>query len=305
MAQATPTVRPAADTLMPKSPVAPVPAAMPEKDLVIRATSPTPSDSPFNAADAHHPAAPPPSPVPEPGAPKANDELERVRVTLEQALAKDATIQDYVCRFRRREVVRNKPQPEDVLLFRHLKSPNSIYFKWLPGTQNEGRELIYAAGRFGNQLQVRTGKGDILAGIRTEIDPRSERATANCRRTIDEAGLPAMLQRLTAVLASQQQGKTPSVLHHLGAQQRPESRVPMECIAQRVLPGHEKHLPLGGMRYWFFCADPHSPEQGLPTLVITLDDNRRELEYYCFDQFKVNVGLRAEDFEPDAVWGRR
>ena len=263
-------------------------------ELVIRATSPSTGDQP-----------PPPESRIAIDA-KPTDGLEKVKQLIDHAAAKNSSTRDYVARFRRREVVNGKAMPEDVLLFRHLKDPNSVYFRWLPGTKHEGRELIFVEGQYGNQIQVRSGKGDLLSGVRTEVDPRSERATANSRRTIDEAGLDYSLRRLGAVLDAQSSGRTENgTLQYAGSRQRPESRQPMECVVQQVPPGREKHLPRGGTRYWYFCTDPLVEEVGLPTLIITHDEARREVEYYHFDRFNLNIGLRPQDFDPNGLWGKR
>jgi hypothetical protein len=263
-------------------------------ELVIRATSPATGDQPSPSESRIASEA------------KPIDGLEKVKQLIDHAAAKNSSTRDYVARFRRREVVNGKAMPEDVLLFRHLKDPNSVYFRWLPGTKHEGRELIFVHGQYGNQIQVRSGKGDLLSGVRTEVDPRSERATANSRRTIDEAGLDFSLRRLGELLDAQSSGRAANgTLQYAGSQQRPESRQAMECVAQQIPPGREKHLPRGGTRYWYFCTDSQLEEVGLPTLIITHDETRREVEYYHFDRFNLNIGLRPQDFDPDAVWGKR
>jgi uncharacterized protein DUF1571 len=260
-----------------------------EPELVVRATAPVPGEDKEPTSEA-----------------KPATGLAKVQDLYRQAATKNAGIRDYVARFRRREVVDGKQLPDDVLLLRHQQESNSIYFKWLPGSPSEGRELIFVPGKYNNQLQIRTGKGDLLAGIRTELDPHSARATANCRRTIDEAGMRASITRFGGLLAAINAGKADAgTLQYVGARQRPECQTPMDCVAQRIAPGAEKHLPNGGVRYWFFCNDPHAQERGLPSLIVTVDEQQHEVEYYCYDRFNSNVGLRAEDFDPDHVWGNR
>jgi hypothetical protein len=79
----------------------------------------------------------------------------------------------------------------------------------------------------------------------------------------------------------------------------------MECAIQQLPAGYEKHLPQGGQRYWYFCADPRAAECGLPVLLLTRDENNREVEYYCYDRLNINVGLRPEDFDPKTVWAKK
>ncbi len=158
---------------------------------------------------------------------------------------------------------------------------------------------------YNNEIQVRTGKHDALWTMQVSLPLNSERATANSRHTMDEAGLGHLIAGLGEVLASIDSGANKfGTIQYLGPQQRPESPVPMECLLQQVPPGLEKHLPRGGQRYWFFSADTRLQECGLPVLLITYDDTRREVEYYFHDLFNINV-LSAQDFDPKVVWAKR
>ncbi len=279
------------------TPVVPTTSA-PGGEVVIRATAPLASDPPAGRANT-------PASSEAPAAPKQIDGAEKIRELHQQAVTKYAGIQDYVARFRRREFVNGQQQPEDLVELKYRKDPNSVHFKWLQGTANEGREILYVHGK-GNLMQVKSGKGDLMAGVRVEIDPTSERATANSRRTIKEAGIGNVIDRFGVALADQAKGaKTYGPLHYLGPQQRPESQTPLECVAQQVPPGLEKHLPKGGLRYWFFCTDARTKEYGLPVLVLTYDETRREVEYYCYDRLNTSIGLRIEDFDPNEVWRKR
>jgi hypothetical protein len=299
------------DDRQPPPPPAPAVGAAPTvtppqpADLIIRTTTPPAAEPP---APPPTPPAPPADLRPQPQAPNPPPPApgDRARALYQQAASKLAGVHDYVARFRRREVVNGKPQPEDLILAKFRKEPFSVYFKWVEGTACAGRELVYVKGQYNNLIQVRTGRGDFIAGLRKEIAPDSPMATANSRRTIDEAGLHPLIARLGQVLAAHESGaKTFGTLQYLGPQQRPESPVPMECLVQQVPPGVEKHLPKGGRRYWFFNADPQAPEHGLPTLIVTHDEAQREVEYYFFDRLNINVGLRPEEFDPQALWPRR
>ncbi len=307
-----------------RSAVAPSSAPKPPSDTVIRATVPavTPPGAPEPEQETKAPADPdrpspsksePPDRLRPPAVRRAIDDSSpsqpqsneaKLRELHRQAAAKYEGMQDYIARFRRREFVNGKQQPDELMLVR-FKKPFSIYFKWLEGGAFEGREAIYVEGRFNNEIQTKTGRGDVISGMRVSVPPHSEKATKTSRRTIDEAGLGNLVRRFGNVLAAQESGaRTFGPLHYAGRQQRPECPLPMECAVQQVPPGVEKHLPRGGTRYWFFNADPQAKEHALPTLIVTLDENRREVEYYCHDRLNINVGLRPEEFEPDLVWAK-
>jgi hypothetical protein len=217
-----------------------------------------------------------------------------------------AAIEDYVCRFRRREVLAQDRVSEDLVLLRFRKQPHSIHLVWPKGTPDEGREVIYVQGRFNNQLVIRTGKGDWLAGWRVELAPDSPRATANTRRRFLEMGVGYLVESLGQALQEQQSGTFRfGRIRYLGLQARPESATPMECVVQEIPAGLEKYLPAGGKRYFYLATDPRLQECGLPVLVITQDAAGQEVEYYCYDRFNINIGLRDEDFDPDRLWGKK
>ncbi len=221
----------------------------------------------------------------------------------EQAAQRYAQIDDYVCRFRRREVLAHGKVCEDMVMLRVRKQPLSLRFTWPKGSADEGREVIYVQGRFNNQLVVRTGKGDVLAGLRVELAPDSPRASANTRRSFLQAGVGYLIEALGEALREQRQGSYRyGRIHYLGRQARPESATPLECLLQEIPPGLEKYLPRGGKRFFYLATDARLPEFALPVLVITLDENEREVEYYGFDRFSINIGLRDEDFDPDRLW---
>lgn len=232
-------------------------------------------------------------------------ELENLRRLHERAEQRYAEISDYICRFRRREFIHGKQEPEDLLEFRYRKQPESMYFKWIGGTL-VGREMVYVKGKYDNRLQIRTGSGDPIAGFRISLEPHSARATANSRRTVDEAGVGNMVEQFGKLLEAHTMANGKGgCLRYLGLQERPESEVAMECVEQTIAPGEEKHLPRGGRRFWYFNQDSRMRENELPVLVVTLDETGREVEYYCFDRMNTNVGLSMDEFDPDYLWRRR
>src|SRR5262249_8124468 len=88
------------------------------------------------------PASSTPPPAPPPGAPA---EGTSPRELYQKAAARYANIDSYIARLTRREVVKDRPQPEAVMLFKFRKEPWSVYFKWL-GKEGQGREVVYVRG---------------------------------------------------------------------------------------------------------------------------------------------------------------
>jgi hypothetical protein len=42
----------------------------------------------------------------------------------------------------------------------------------------------------------------------------------------------------------------------------------------------------------------------MPALIITLDENGKEVEYYRYDRYLLNPHLDDDDFNPDKVWAK-
>ncbi len=232
-------------------------------------------------------------------------ELEKLRELHDRAARRYAEIDDYICRFRCREFVQGRHEPENILEFRYRKQPESRYFKWVGGAL-VGREMVYVRGKYDDRLQIRTGSGDPISGFRISLDPHSPRATANSRRTVDEAGIGHLIEEFGKRLTEHEQANgTGGFLRYAGRVERPESEAALECVEQSIPPGAERHLPRGGRRFWFFNQDSRTHEYQLPMLIITEDETGREVEYYCFDRMNTNVGLSTEEFDPERLWRRR
>lgn len=212
---------------------------------------------------------------------------------------------DYRVRLRRREVVAEKQCHEDLVMLTIRAKPFAVHVKCLPGCENEGREILYVAGKSQESLQVLTGKGDVLAGMRMELSLHSDMVTANSRRALNEAGFANVLQRFSLAVDRYLSGQPhASIFEPLGLQTRSESRAPMEVVMQRIPPREEPLLPQGGLRYWHFSADADLAERHLPTLIITFDDKGQEVEYYLHDRLLPKVPLDARDFVADKLWAK-
>jgi hypothetical protein len=211
---------------------------------------------------------------------------------------------DYRVRMHRRELI-NSHRNDDRLMMTVRRQPFSVHIKCLGG-ENEGREMIYVAGRPDDTMNVLTGKGDILCGLRMAVSIRSERVTSQSRRTIAEAGFAHVVQRFTRAVDRYVTGQPKaSDFETVGLQTRAESRAPMEIVVQHLPPGDEALLPHGGKRFWHFNQDADLPERHLPTLVITFDDRGQEVEYYYHDRLLPRINVENRDFDADQVWTKR
>jgi hypothetical protein len=213
---------------------------------------------------------------------------------------------DYRVRLRRREVVGERHGVEDRLMLTIRGKPFSVHIKCLPGSGNEGREMLFVSTTADPTMSVLTGKADVLPGLRMDVGIRSEMVTANSRRTINEAGFAYSSRQFGLAVDRYLSGQPDSGdFEPIGLQTRSESRVPMEVVIQNIPRNQEPLLPLGGKRYWHFNTDPDACDRHLPTLLVTFDDRGREVEYYFYDRLLPHILLENQDFDVDVLWSHR
>ena len=218
------------------------------------------------------------------------------RDLIEASKKRFAEVPDYEARLVKREVVNGKALPQDEILYRVRQQPISVYMKVL-SESGQGREVLYVRNQFGNKMHVLTGKGDnVLVGVgyKTEFDPDSATVAAKSRYRIYEAGFARTLNGLTKALDA-------GTVKPLGPVTRKDYDVPLEAVEVSLRPGDDRNLPRGGSRRVYFDAKPDSPGYRLPVLVITLDAEGKEVEYYCFDRLKIPSGWTDADWTPDRL----
>jgi hypothetical protein len=258
------------------------------------ATDPTPP--PMN------PMQPPVNPMP----PVGVNGLDNVRRLHARAAERVATMDSYIVRLTRREVVNGEQKPEEIMLFKFRAVPWSVYFKWL-GEQGRGREVLYVKGQYDDKLQMRLAAGDMPlapAGKRMALSPDNALVRSSSRHPITEAGLCASVDRIGRLLAGiDRHDPRAGSFTDLGQITRPEFAKPVAAVEHHIPPGVEPELPRGGRRLYGF-----DPDSGLPTLIVTRDHTGREVEYYFHDRLQFPVHLDDSDFNPDRLWctpGRR
>ncbi len=275
------------------------PSAGREPEAAARLTAPLPPGERPTQAPAV-PATPPPAAqaVQPPADPLAN--LRRLhRLAADQY----ASIDGYTARLQRREQVRGKDMPPELLLCKFRKQPWSVHFKWI-GKEGHDREVVYVKGQYDGKMQIRLAAGDVPfmpAGRLWSIAPENPMAQSRSRHPITEAGLGNLVERFGRLLESSEHGDPRAgSLVYRGSQPLPESQAPAEGVEQVVPPGIDKDLPEGGRRLWLFSADNH-----LPVLMRTTDAAGHEVEFYYYDSVQFPVALSDDDFNPDKLWPRR
>jgi hypothetical protein len=241
---------------------------------------------------------PPPLPATTTGLEKDEGNSSALKRLARRAAEQEKSMNNYMCRIRRREQVNGKDQPEEIIMLKFCRAPLSIHCKWL-GDEAKGREIIYVQGQRDNRVSILTGKGDILgSGKQLTFPIESPIVRSKSRYPLTEAGIGAAVVRFAALLDAVEHGQpNAGSLHYLGLQSRSEFARPVEAVEQKIPANLESFLPRGGLRYFFF-----DETTGLPMLVVTFDDANRQVEYYHFDRLQSPVNLDDRDFDPDILW---
>jgi hypothetical protein len=279
---------------VPLVPIPPPPLARPDEAKPPAPSAATPTSNPPPPAADTPPPPMPPVPAATPGV--------TPRQLYQSARERFGHIDSYIVRLIRREMVKGEMNPEEVILFKFRKEPWSFYLKWL-GKEGQGREVVYVKGRYEGKIHTLLAAGDVPlvpAGRRMALAPDSVLVRSACRHPITSAGFGACIARIGALVAAQEKGdRTKGSLRLVGPVNRPEFEAAAYALEHTLPPGLDATLPRGGKRTYFF-----DPDSALPTLVMTRDENDREVEYYRHDRLQPAVKLDDEDFDPDRLWGK-
>ncbi|MFO0867176.1 MAG: DUF1571 domain-containing protein [Gemmataceae bacterium] len=242
-------------------------------------------------------AAVPTAPNQQEAEPISHDD--RLRLLHRQASHRMSLMDTYALRMRRREAVGGKTKPEEVIECKFRQAPFSVHMKWV-GNEGKGREVIYVNGQHDGMIHTLTASGDIPllpGGQRFRVAPDSAMVRNRSRHSIKEAGIETLVDRFGKLVEDHTRAGGQRTLRYVGLLKRPEFEQKVECVFQVIPAKSEAVFPNGGQRLWFFDG-----ELGLPVLVVSLDEQKREVEYYCFDRFQYPAHLTDSDFHPDRVW---
>jgi hypothetical protein len=244
---------------------------------------------------------PPPPPIPGEQVSFVKDEpgdspLKRLAL---RAAEGEKKLSNYMVRIRRRELLDGK-SPDETILLKYRRTPISVHLKWL-GDEARGREILFVQCQHESKIHLLTGKGDFLGvGHKMTFDPDSPLVRSKSHYPIMEAGLGAATLRFALLMEAIERGQSNAgTARYLGMQNRPEFPRPVEAVEQTLPPGLEPFLPLGGTRNFYF-----DEALGVPTVIVTFDPNKQEVEYYHFDRLQSPVNLDDNDFDPAVLWRR-
>jgi hypothetical protein len=294
-------------------PQTPRPPAVPESPGVVPAGG-VPPDTVADADSADRrrifrrpaaPAAPTNPAVTAPAAAPASPAAP-LKKLVQVAAEKWKGLDTYEAKLTRRESVGGAAPSTEEVVFQFRKEPMAVYMR-NTGEVGRGREVLFNPSQHGDKVHVVVGEGDtrfLKAGSKApSLSPDSPQVRSKSRHSIREVGFGNTIEKFARVVAAVDAGKLPAdALKYTGPVKRTEyGELPLEAVEQTIRPGQEEGLPAGGVRQWFFDGKPDSPAYGLPVLVITFENGpqkAREVEYYCFTQFRGPAGLSDADFDP-------
>jgi hypothetical protein len=163
-----------------------------------------------------------------------------------------------------------------------------------------GREVVFVGGVGDDKLHILTAAGDIPltpAGRRLDLPIDSLLVKSASKYPITEAGVCRIVARFGRLLDDQRRGLPGLSIKYVGKVQRPEFATPLEMVELILPPNREPEAPQGGKRLLGF-----DPQMKWPVFSNTFDQNGREIDYYVFDRFQLNVKLDDDDFNPDKLW---
>jgi hypothetical protein len=174
------------------------------------------------------------------------------------------------------------------------KTPFSIYMKFLKPRECAGRECIWVNGQNESKI-VAHESGGLIGRRRFHLDPAGWLAMRDNRYPIYDAGLENLIIKLIEKAERDNRAGHGPVEYREGAviNKRPctvielrhdEKKAPYEFHKAQVFIDDEYQLPVRYAAY-----DWPSTPGGTPAL----------LEEYTYVNLKLNVGLTAEDFNPD------
>ncbi len=209
------------------------------------------------------------------------DDYQEVYSLLVKARDRADSLTDYTLVLTKQERVGGKLLPRNSV-FVKFKKPFSIYMKNLTGN-HVGREVIYVKGQNNDKMIVSTP--GILGMLSVRIAPDSVLAKRETRHTINEAGLPNILDRMAQTI--QEDKKKPGCLvssTYLGEGL---------CSPEKVI-----RVRIENSTYAARTEIALDASTLLPAEIASYDADGSLLEYYRYTDIKTNVGLTDADFDP-------
>jgi len=199
----------------------------------------------------------------------------------------DKNVQDFTVTLLKQERINGKLQKQETISVKFKDEPFSVYMQWL---ENAGKidKLLYVEGQNDNQMVVHPS--GLLSWIKSvKRSPQDEQVRKTSRRTCDQFGFYRSMESILSVyeLAKKNQELQTVYVGQTTVLGRP-------CVSiERLLPPHAE-FPYARLVMDF------DAEYALPISIASYDWQGNLLSQYQFQDLKLNVGLTASAFTPQA-----
>jgi hypothetical protein len=204
---------------------------------------------------------------------------------LEETAAALAKVDNYTAVFHRIERVNGKLTAEEVSTFK-FKRLFKIYMRCLSPVQ--GQESLYVKGA--NDDKIKAHGTGLTSFITVNLDPNGSRAMKNSRHPITDAGLEFLITKISTNLQRcVRAGEFASKDHGV------------QTIYGRKTQEIEGILPKDAAKgyYCYRCIVNFDLETRMPIRTQIYDWDDKLVEYYGFENLKLDPGLTDKDFDPN------
>ncbi len=206
--------------------------------------------------------------------------LEQWLCETEQALT---NLDNYTTLFHRIEFVGGKTIPEEVVLLK-FKRPFKVYMRWIK--PSKGQESLYIQGV--NDNKIRAHGSGVIALVTLNLDPNGSQAMENSRHPITEAGLHNLVRTIASnIRKALQSGDLVSKDHGEKRVYGRKTRELEGILSKDKAKGY----------YCYRCIVNVDSETRMPIRTQIFDWNNRLVEFYGFENLKLNPGLTDKDFD--------
>lgn len=206
-------------------------------------------------------------------------------------------VKDYNCIFYKQELVKGKLREKETIRLKFRKAPYSVYMNWTDEPY-QGRETLFVAGKNNNEIKVH--EGGVIGLINADLHPRCDRAMKGNRHTIQEIAIGRTIELVKDDLQlarSRNEGAFMDIglKNYEGLTAHCFRAVFPESGVKPVSTCH----PVQGKYYAAditICIDDRA---NLPVVVENRSASGQLIEYYVYQNLKINTGLTDKDFSPD------
>jgi len=194
-----------------------------------------------------------------------------------------ASVDSYTAVFHKQERINGNLTKEETIFIK-FKRPFSVYMKWIKDPF-KGRECLYVQGA--NNNRIKAHEGGILDLIKLNLDPLNSRAMKGNRHPITEVGLENLIRLIGMEL---QRG--------ISAGEIQVKDLGEEMIYARKTRKIESIFPKEKGYFCFRAVVNLDTVFKVPIRSMIYDWRDQLIENYGYEEFKLNAGLTAADFDP-------